>query len=406
MTTIEALAELLGIDAAATSKAMPVVEARRDASCSRSSAATTGSSEAKLAAALGARRPPGDRGGDPRRRSAPTRARSARSASPARSSPTRRCARASSSPARTAPAGTCAASSTGATSRPRFADIRQAREGDTLPELRRRAPLPDRDRGRAHLQARDALLGAARRDVPRRGRQGEAARHGELRHRARPHDGRGGRAAPRRARDRAGRRRSRRTTCTSSRCRALEEQAEARRAASLEAAGLDVLLDDRDLRAGREVRRRRPDRLPGPRHRRQEDARGRRRRRRVDRRRATRRTRRDRTRSPSGSGSWRWPQAAVQRRSRSGRRVEGLMDENGTTYRALADQTGLSAGYLNHLVHGNRPVPSNEVIATLAEGARRRARALPRVPHPRRSRSGSRRCRTWSTGSTSRYRRA
>ena len=39
----------------------------------------------------------------------------------------------------------------------------------------------------------------------------------------------------------------------------LEEQAEAV-AAALEAAGASVLLDDRDLRAGREVRRRRPDR--------------------------------------------------------------------------------------------------------------------------------------------------
>jgi transcriptional regulator with XRE-family HTH domain len=50
-----------------------------------------------------------------------------------------------------------------------------------------------------------------------------------------------------------------------------------------------------------------------------------------------------------------------------GATVETLMEETGTTYRALAEKTGLSAGYLNHLVHGNRPVPSNEVIATLAK---------------------------------------
>jgi len=37
------------------------------------------------------------------------------------------------------------------------------------------------------------------------------------------------------------------------------------------------------------------------------------------------------------------------------------------TYRQLAARTGLSAGYHNHLVHGNRPVPSNDVVATLAE---------------------------------------
>ena len=47
--------------------------------------------------------------------------------------------------------------------------------------------------------------------------------------------------------------------------------------------------------------------------------------------------------------------------------IEQLMDETDTTYRALADRTGLSAGYLNHLVHGNRPVPSNEVMQTLAD---------------------------------------
>ena len=34
------------------------------------------------------------------------------------------------------------------------------------------------------------------------------------------------------------------------------------------------------------------------------------------------------------------------------------MTENGTTYRALAERTDLSAGYLNHLVHGNRPSTS------------------------------------------------
>jgi transcriptional regulator with XRE-family HTH domain len=47
--------------------------------------------------------------------------------------------------------------------------------------------------------------------------------------------------------------------------------------------------------------------------------------------------------------------------------LERLMDETATTYRGLADRTDLSAGYLNHLVHGNRPVPSNAVIERLAE---------------------------------------
>ena len=50
-----------------------------------------------------------------------------------------------------------------------------------------------------------------------------------------------------------------------------------------------------------------------------------------------------------------------------GTTVERLMGENGTTYRALADSTNLSAGYLNHLVHGNRPVPSDKVVGQLAK---------------------------------------
>lgn len=47
--------------------------------------------------------------------------------------------------------------------------------------------------------------------------------------------------------------------------------------------------------------------------------------------------------------------------------VERLMADTGLTYRALAEKTGLSAGYLNHIVHGNRPVPADDVIARIAE---------------------------------------
>ena len=50
-----------------------------------------------------------------------------------------------------------------------------------------------------------------------------------------------------------------------------------------------------------------------------------------------------------------------------GATIETLMAELGVTYRELAARTELSAGYLNHLVHGNRPVPSNDVVATLAD---------------------------------------
>jgi len=47
--------------------------------------------------------------------------------------------------------------------------------------------------------------------------------------------------------------------------------------------------------------------------------------------------------------------------------IQRLMAEQNVTYRGLAHKTGLSAGYLNHLVHGNRPVPSGDVIAGLAK---------------------------------------
>jgi transcriptional regulator with XRE-family HTH domain len=49
-----------------------------------------------------------------------------------------------------------------------------------------------------------------------------------------------------------------------------------------------------------------------------------------------------------------------------GETLERLMGENGVTYRALAAKTKLTAGYLNHLVHGNRPVPSMDVVQRLA----------------------------------------
>ena len=47
--------------------------------------------------------------------------------------------------------------------------------------------------------------------------------------------------------------------------------------------------------------------------------------------------------------------------------IERLMAETGHTYRSLAEKTKLSAGYLNHLVHGNRPVPSDKVVGQLAD---------------------------------------
>jgi len=49
-----------------------------------------------------------------------------------------------------------------------------------------------------------------------------------------------------------------------------------------------------------------------------------------------------------------------------GETLERLMTENGVTFRRLASKTQLSAGYLNHLVHGNRPVPSTDIVRKLA----------------------------------------
>jgi transcriptional regulator with XRE-family HTH domain len=47
--------------------------------------------------------------------------------------------------------------------------------------------------------------------------------------------------------------------------------------------------------------------------------------------------------------------------------VERLMLETGTTYRELAGRAGVSAGYVNHIVHGNRPLPANDLIEAIAK---------------------------------------
>jgi transcriptional regulator with XRE-family HTH domain len=46
--------------------------------------------------------------------------------------------------------------------------------------------------------------------------------------------------------------------------------------------------------------------------------------------------------------------------------LPALMDERSVTFRELATATGLSAGYLNHIAHGNRPVPADDVLARIA----------------------------------------
>jgi transcriptional regulator with XRE-family HTH domain len=47
--------------------------------------------------------------------------------------------------------------------------------------------------------------------------------------------------------------------------------------------------------------------------------------------------------------------------------IERLMTETSVTYRQLAAKSGLSAGYLNHVVRGSRPLPSDEIIRRLAQ---------------------------------------
>jgi len=49
-----------------------------------------------------------------------------------------------------------------------------------------------------------------------------------------------------------------------------------------------------------------------------------------------------------------------------GETLTELMAERSITYRGLAARCGLSAGYLNHIVHGSRPVPGNDQLERLA----------------------------------------
>jgi transcriptional regulator with XRE-family HTH domain len=46
--------------------------------------------------------------------------------------------------------------------------------------------------------------------------------------------------------------------------------------------------------------------------------------------------------------------------------LKALMQERRLSYRQLAYKTQLSAGYLNHLTKGTRPVPADPVIAVIA----------------------------------------
>lgn len=47
--------------------------------------------------------------------------------------------------------------------------------------------------------------------------------------------------------------------------------------------------------------------------------------------------------------------------------LKSLMEERKLSYRQLAYKTKLSAGYLNHLTKGTRPVPADPVIGVIAQ---------------------------------------
>jgi transcriptional regulator with XRE-family HTH domain len=46
--------------------------------------------------------------------------------------------------------------------------------------------------------------------------------------------------------------------------------------------------------------------------------------------------------------------------------LPALMAERNISFRELATATSLSGGYLNHIVHGKRAVPSDEVLGRIA----------------------------------------
>ena len=169
VTTCEALAELPRHRRRRDLEGDAGDEATTAPSCSRSSAATTGSS---VQAGRGARR------GGPARR--PTR-RSARRSAPSRGSlgpvgfkgeivadETLREGQFVAGANRTA--GTSAASRRAATSKPRFADLRVPKEGDRCPHCGGALRFQTAIEVGHIFKLGTPLLGAARRDVPRRGR--------------------------------------------------------------------------------------------------------------------------------------------------------------------------------------------------------------------------------------------
>ena len=316
--------------------------------------------------------PAGDRGRDPRRRSAPTRARSGRSASTARSSPTRRCAKGSSSPARTATGRHLRGVEAGRDFTPRFADLRQSNEGDTCPNCggalrfqtaievghifklgtRYSEPLGatflDEDGTERPLVMGSYGIGLAR--VMAAAVEQHHDEHGIVWPEAiAPYDVH---------------------VVALSGAEEIAEQA----AAAMEERGLQRPPRRPRLAGGGEVRGRGSDRCARARDRGEEEPRGRR----------GRRARpRDRRRATRAAG--RTLMARKRRFSEDpfGPTVERLMTETGVTYRALADKTKP----VGRVPQPPRPRQPAGAVERRRRDARRRARrragALPRVPPPR-----------------------
>ena len=229
-------------------------------SCSRSSAATTGSNEMKLLAALGRRLPARRRTRRSARRSAPgggsigpvgvagrrDRRRGAARGPVRRRREPRRLA----PPRRRRPAATTSRDSP---------TCEKSREGDACPrcggQLRLQTAIEVGHIFKLETRYSEPL-GATFLDEDGTEKPLVMGSYGIGPGRV---DGRRGRAAPRRARDRLAARRSRRTTSTSSRCPGVEEQAD-EAARVLDEAGAERPAGRPRRARGREVRRRRPDR--------------------------------------------------------------------------------------------------------------------------------------------------
>ena len=207
-------------------------------------------SESKLLSALQAARPAGDRRRDPRRVRGVAAARSARSASRVEVVADEALREGQFVAGANRDGFHLRGVEAGRDYEPRFADLREPREGDRCPECGGALRFQTAIEVGHIFNFGDRYSEGLERDVPRRGRPREAAPRRKLRNRAGAHNRGGDRAEPRRARNRSLAEVDRaRTTSTSSCCPASRSRPDAV-AATLGGAGCSVLLDDRDLRAG------------------------------------------------------------------------------------------------------------------------------------------------------------